>query len=118
LLIFGCRKDAATLATLLPEGTFAGVLVSDDASLCRVFRQAQKCWAHLLRKAIKLTLLKPNRPRYRTFCDGLLALYREAQHAAADQRLGDEGGQRRIDQLELKLCDGPVRNLVSVAGSG
>lgn len=105
LLIFGCHKDAATLATLLPKETFAGVLVSDDASVYRGFSQAQKCWAHLLRKAIKLTLLKPDRPRYRRFCDGLLALYREAQHTAADQRLGDEGRQRRIDQLELKLCD-------------
>lgn len=105
LLVFGCHKDAATLETLLPKATFEGVLVSDDASVYRGFSQAQKCWAHLLRKAIKLTLLSPGRPRYRTFCDGLLALYREAQHAAADQRLGDEGRQRRIDQLELKLCD-------------
>jgi hypothetical protein len=105
LLIFGCHKDAATLETLLPKETFAGVLVSDDASVYRGFSQAQKCWAHLLRKAIKLTLLNPERLRYRTFCDGLLALYREAQRAAADQRLGDEGRQRRIDQLELKLCD-------------
>ena len=53
LLIFGCHKDAATLATLLPKETFAGVLVSDDASVYRGFNQAQKCWAHLLRKAIK-----------------------------------------------------------------
>ena len=54
---------------------------------------------------LRLTLLSPNRPRYRTFCDGLLALYREAQRTAADQRLGDAGRQRRIAQLELKLCD-------------
>lgn len=105
LMIFGCHKDAATLETLLPKATFAGVLVSDDASVYRGFSQAQKCWAHLLRKAIKLTLLSPGRPRYRTFCDGLLALYREAQRAATDQRLGDEGRQRRITELELKLCD-------------
>jgi transposase len=105
LLIFGCHKDAATLATLLPKETFGGVLVSDDAAVYRGFSQAQKCWAHLLRKAIKLTLLKPQSARYRNFLDGLLALYREACRAAVDQRLGAEGRQRRIDQLELQLCD-------------
>lgn len=105
LLVFGCHKDAATLETLLPKATFAGVLVSDDAAVYRGFSQAQKCWAHLLRKAIKLTLLCPERPRYRTFCDGLLALYREAQRAAADQRLGDEGrlcGTRRRTAAPIK----------------
>jgi hypothetical protein len=105
LLIFGCHKDAATLETLLPKATFGGVLVSDDAAVYRGFSQAQKCWAHLLRKAIKLTLLQPDRVRYRTFLDGLLAVYREAGRVAADQRLGDKGRQRRIDHLELKLCD-------------
>jgi hypothetical protein len=105
LLIFGCHKDAATLARLLPKETFDGVLVSDDAAVYRGFSQAQKCWAHLLRKAIKLTLLQPQSTRYRTFLDGLLALYREACRAAVDQRLGADGRQRRIDQLELQLCD-------------
>ena len=105
LLVLGCHKDEATLEVLLPKEKFPGTLVSDDALVYRGFSQAQKCWAHLLRKAIKLTLLSPGRPGYRTFCDGLLTLYREAQRVAADQRLGDESRQRRIDQLELKLCD-------------
>ncbi len=105
LLVFGCHKDAATLETLLPKELFDGVLVSDDASVYRGFSQAQKCWAHLLRKAIKLTLLNPQSTRYQTFRDGLLRLYREACRAAADQRLGAAGRQRRIDQLELTLCD-------------
>lgn len=99
LLIFGCRKDAATLEVLLPKATFAGVIVSDDAAVYRGFTQAQKCWAHLLRKAIKLTLLKPDDARYRTFCDGLLAVYRSGCAAAADKRLGDTGRQGRIREL-------------------
>ncbi len=57
----------------------------------------------LLRKAIKLTLLQPNNTRYRAFCDGLLAIYRSACKAAADQRLGDAGRQRRIGELEEQL---------------
>ena len=56
VLVFGCHKDSATLEALLPKDVFAGVLVSDDAAVYRNFSQAQKCWAHLIRKAIKLTL--------------------------------------------------------------
>jgi len=67
LLISGCREDAATLEILLPKATFAGVLVSDDAAVYRGFTQAQKCWEHLLRKAIKLTIIKPDDTRYSTF---------------------------------------------------
>ena len=92
LLIFGCRKDAATLEILLPKATFAGVLVSDDAAVYRRFTQTQKCWAHLLRKAIKLTIIKLDDTRYRTFCDGLLAVDRSAHAAATDKRLGDNAG--------------------------
>ena len=103
LLISGCRKDAATLEILLPKATFAGVLVSDDAAVYRGFTQAQKYWAHLLRKAIKLTIIKPDDTRYRTFCDGLLAVDRSAHAAAADKRLGDAGRQRRIAELEATL---------------
>ena len=103
LMIFGCRKDAATLEVLLPKATFAGVLVSDDAAVYRGFTRAQKCWAHLLRKAIKLTLLKPQNTRYRAFCDGLLAVYRSACASATDRRLGDAGRQRRSDELEEQL---------------
>ncbi|MFV0445371.1 MAG: transposase [Planctomycetaceae bacterium] len=57
VLVFGCRKDAAPL---LPKSLFEGVLVSDDAAVYQGFSQAQKCWAHLLRKAIRLTLLEPS----------------------------------------------------------
>lgn len=103
LMIFGCRKDAATLEVLLPKATFAGVIISDDAAVYRGFTQAQKCWAHLLRKAIRLTLLKPDDTRYRTFCDGLLAIYRSGCAAATDKRLGDAGRQRRVHELEERL---------------
>ena len=59
IILFGVHKDGATLATLLPKDLFSGVLVSDDAAVYRDFTHAQKCWAHLIRKAIRLTLLQP-----------------------------------------------------------
>ena len=65
LLLFGVHKDAATLAALLDPATFAGIVISDDAAVYVNFTQAQKCWAHLLRKAIKLTLQDPDNADYR-----------------------------------------------------
>ena len=47
----------------------------------RNFSNAQKCWAHLLRKAIKLTLLEPNRPEFREFTDRLFEIYRSLPRA-------------------------------------
>jgi transposase len=105
LLIFGCRKDGETLAAILPKETFAGILVSDDAAVYRDFNTSQKCWAHLIRKAIRLTLLEPENTQYRAFLDGLLEIYSLAKRAAADQRLGDAGRQRRVNELTDRMCD-------------
>jgi transposase len=103
---FGCNKDDETLDVLLPPDVFKGIGVSDDASLYRGrFQRAQKCWAHLLRKLIRLVLLYPRQRSYQRFLDRLLRLYGDAQHAAEDGRLGDEGRKRRVAELEGRLCD-------------
>jgi hypothetical protein len=105
VFLFGCRKDAATLDAILPPDVFTGVAVSDDAAVYRDrFGQAQKCWAHLLRKAIRLALLYPRKTSYQRFLDRLLALYYDAKAAAADRRLGDTGRQQRVAELEGRLC--------------
>lgn len=103
--VFGCHKDGATLAALLNKDEFKGVLVSDDAAVYQGFDRAQKCWAHLLRKAIKLTLLKPHRPRYRKFLDALLDIYRRGKKIAADKRLSEAGRRLRADQLHDAIYD-------------
>ena len=105
VLVFGCHKDAATLEALLPKDVFAGVLVSDDAAVYRNFSQAQKCWAHLIRKAIKLTLQDPESEQYRRFLDGLLNVYRTAQRIQRDKRFSDAGRAAKIDELDNMLCD-------------
>jgi transposase len=105
---FGCNKDDETLDELLPPEVFDGIGVSDDAGVYRGrFRRAQKCWAHLLRKMIRLALLYPHKRSYQRFLDRLLHLYRAAQRAAEDGRLGDEGRKQRVAELEerlIKLC--------------
>lgn len=103
---FGCHKDDATLDQMLPPDVFDGIGMSDDAAVYQGrFIQAQKCWAHLLRKAIKLTLLYPRKRRYRRFLDRLLELYYAAKRAAADGRLAEAGRQQRVAELEGRLCE-------------
>lgn len=110
VLFFGVHKDAATLEQILDPATFAGLLISDDAAVYANFTYAQKCWAHLLRKAIKLTLLQPENETYRRFTDRLLEIYRTACRVQRDRRLSDAGRARKVAELDddiLDLC-GPV----------
>ena len=102
--IFGCHKDGETLAVLLKKDEFRGILVSDDAAVYQGFDRAQKCRAHLIRKAIKLTLQKPNRPRYRQFLDALLDIYRRGKAIAADKRMCEAGRRKRVDSLVDAIC--------------
>ena len=107
LVFFGVHKDAQTLKQILNPETFAGLLISDDYAVYANFSQSQKCWAHLLRKAIKLTLQAPDNQEYRVFADRLLEIYRKACRVQRDGRLGDAGRQRKVAALDdeiLELC--------------
>lgn len=103
VFLFGCHKDQPTLKAMLPPDIFKGIGVSDNAAVYGNFQQAQKCWAHLLRKAIRLALLYPNNKRYQTFLDGLLSIYHDAKHAAKDGRLGDFGRAKSEYELSERL---------------
>ena len=107
VLLFGVHKDADTLEKILDPDTFAGLVISDDAAVYANFSQAQKCWAHLLRKAIKLTLQEADNLEYRAFTDRLLEIYREACRVQKDQRLSAAGRARKVAGLNdeiLELC--------------
>lgn len=109
VLLFGVHKDAATLKQILDPATFAGLVFSDDAQVYADFTESQKCWAHLLRKAIKLTLQDSDNAEYRSFTDRLLEIYRVACRVQRDQRLGDAGRARKVADLDdeiLGLCAG------------
>ena len=105
VLLFGVHKDAATLEKMLDPASFAGIVISDDAAVYGNFSASQKCWAHLLRKAIKLTLQDPDNAEYRAFTDRLLEIYREACRVQLDKRLSDEGRGRKVSALEDELLD-------------
>ena len=121
VLFFGVHKDADTLKAILDPATFAGLVISDDAAVYANFTEAQKCWAHLLRKAIKLTLQEPDNAEYRNFTDRLLEIYRTACRVQRDGRLSDAGRTQKVADLddeifelcaplwlaELPPCEGP-----------
>ena len=101
------HKDAETLEKILDPATFAGLVISDDAAVYANFNQSQKCWAHLLRKAIKLTLQEPNNLEYRHFTDRLLAIYRQACRVQRDGRRGPASRAAKVVELDdeiLELC--------------
>jgi len=107
VMFYGVHKDGQTLEQIIDKATFDGVLVSDDAAIYKNFNKSQKCWAHLLRKAIKLTLRAPENKTYREFTDSLLAIYRRAKRLAKDQRFGDAGRLAKVAELDdelLALC--------------
>lgn len=107
VLFYGVHKDGQTLQQILDKDTFAGVLVSDDAAVYQGFTHAQKCWAHLLRKAIKLTLQAPENATYRVFADRLLEIYRRAKRVSLDGRFSHAGREAKVGELDdeiLELC--------------
>lgn len=104
---YGVHKDGQTLASILNKELFAGTLISDDAAVYQGFSEAQKCWAHLLRKAIKLTLTSPEESRYRELADGLLEIYRDAKRISEDGRYTEETRKSKVGALDdriLELC--------------
>lgn len=105
VVLFGVHKDAATLAMILNPAIFAGIVVSDDAAVYENFTQSQKCWAHLLRKAIKLTLVAPDNAEYRHLADSLLEIYREACRVQRDRRLSDAGRGRKVVDLDDRIFE-------------
>jgi transposase len=103
VLLFGVHKDADTLKEILDPETFAGIVVSDDAAVYENFSAAQKCWAHLVRKAIKLTLQDPKNADYRNLADRLLEIYRAACRIQRDQRFSEAGRAEKVTALEDEI---------------
>ncbi len=104
-LFFGVHKDAEKLKKILDPASFKGLIISDDAAVYADFTKSQKCWAHLLCKAIKLTLQDPSNEEYRTFAARLLAIFREALRVQNDQTLDDVRRVECVAELDDKILD-------------
>ena len=101
----GRGKEEAT--TVLGE-VFSGIGVSDDYAVYKhLFSEHQLCWAHLIRKAVKLALQHPDQPAYAQFLDTVTAIYRQAVRYQKDGRLS-VGREQKAEQLQaaiLALCE-------------
>lgn len=90
---------------------FGGIGVSDDyAAYKDLFNEHQLCWAHLLRKAIKLALTNPGDTRYAQFLDDLYAIYCQAVRYQKDRRL-KKSRSAKVAELEQA-----IRDLCTLAG--
>ncbi len=81
-------------------------MTDDYAAYKNMFTKHQLCWAHLIRKAIKLALQNPNETEYAEFLDSLCLLYNDAKSCRcceADQEGCDEKVNRLQDRL-IALC--------------
>lgn len=102
----GVGRGKAEAQAILGE-RFKGIGVSDDyAAYQSLFEQHQLCWAHLLRKAIKLRLEHPDEAEYQVFLEKLCDLYQQAVRWQKDGRLS-VGRPQKVEQLKadlLALC--------------
>ncbi len=107
-VLFRCgvsRKKEEAIAVL--GDSFEGIGVTDDyAAYKSLFSQHQLCWAHLIRKAIKLALQHPDQDEYATFLDELCAIYDDAKRLQKDGRpgVGREEKSRELQARVQSLC--------------
>ena len=103
----GVGRGKAEAQALLGE-TFEGIGVSDNYGAYKtLFSQHQLCWAHLLRKAIKLMLQHPEQTEYAEFFQGLYGIYQQAVRWQRDGRLSRGRAQKaeHLQQMIRELCE-------------
>lgn len=108
VLLHGVHKDAETLEAVINPAVFGGLVISDDAAVYGRFSKMQKCWAHLLRKAVRICLLNPENKQFEVLRDGLFEIYRSAKRLKLDRRYSDDGRYEEAlkieDMLHALIC--------------
>jgi len=102
----GVGRGKAEAETVLGQ-FFAGIGVTDDyAAYKSLFSKHQLCWAHLIRKSIKLALMHPENKEYAAFLDELCNIYQRAVRCRKDGRLrtGRTTKARELEEAIRSLC--------------
>lgn len=100
----GVGRGKAEAEAILGK-SFEGIGVTDNYGAYQaLFLEHQLCWAHLLRKAIKLMLQHPDEAAYKLFLDELYAIYQQAIRWQKDQRL-TVGRAEKIILLQDRICE-------------
>jgi len=112
-VLFRCGVSRAKAeAQAIVGEQFAGIGVTDDYGAYQaLFTEHQLCWAHLLRKSIKLMLQHPEEAAYKPFLDELYQIYQQAVRWQQDQRLST-GRAAKVEALQSR-----IRNLCERAGT-
>ena len=93
----GVSREKEEAIKILGE-TFNGIGVSDDYGAYKnLFATHQLCWAHLIRKAVKLMLQNPDQTAYAEFLRSLSDIYRQAIAYQKDRRLSVGRGQKVVE---------------------
>ena len=107
-VLFRCGVGRGkTEAEAVLGDSFPGIGVTDDyAAYTSLFSKHQLCWAHLIRKAIKLALQHPADKQYAAFLDELCEIYRQAVRFRKDRRLsvGREAKTHKLQENIRSLC--------------
>jgi regulator of replication initiation timing len=104
LFLYGQDRSEQTLNQIL-ERSFGGVVITDFYSTYgNYFKHQQKCWAHILRDAIKLMLLHPDKPEYQQFFEKMHSIFRAAKQVQKDD-LTDQQLQRKIVGLQRRVTN-------------
>ena len=80
LMLYGKDRSEEVLDNVLPRELFRGTGITDCYKIYEDrFDKAQKCWAHILRKIIKLHLLHPKNKEYKYFLKKLGKIFSESK---------------------------------------
>lgn len=104
LYLYGQDRSEQTLRQIL-ERSFGGVVITDFYSTYeKYFKHQQKCWAHILRDAIKLMLLHPANQEYQQFFEKLHNIFRAAK-AIKRTNLTDLQQHRKVVGLKRRVTN-------------
>lgn len=112
VFLYGEGRSEEVLNKILPRDLFKGIGITDCYKMYeKYFGEAQKCWAHFLRKIIKLMLLHPKKKQYKAFFKKLHELFKEAKElkvkwkelAEQGNPLTEEQKKERIEVLKEKV---------------
>ena len=99
-------------------------MTDDYAAYKNLFSEHQLCWAHLIRKAIKLVLQNPDETEYAEFLDQLCGIYHDAKDLrdnVAASVVGDplnDASERKAVVAKLQdrtrsLCSGRIEKIIT-----
>ncbi len=101
VLLYGEKRNEEVLDRILPRGEFKGVGITDCYKIYeKYFPEAQKCWAHFLRKVIRLMLLYPEKKKYRIFFEKLFELFKKGKTVKQDKVLNPEQKKRKTEKMK------------------